>query len=103
MSETCKICHEKFNSGIWMSPQFKNEVVLLFCSDKCKNKYIQMKLERIKVKYPKYYCRLMRHGKKRALKNIFPNFLKDFEINNRNEFLGKKKKNSVVVSKRLVR
>lgn len=63
MSPICKNCHEKFDSGIWMSPQFKDERVLLFCSDKCKKEYIKMKLQRIKVNYPKYYDRLMKSSK----------------------------------------
>jgi len=60
MSETCKTCKKKFNCGIWLSPQFKDEKVLLFCSEKCKKKYLKMKLNRIKVSYPKYYEKLMR-------------------------------------------
>jgi len=57
MSEICKTCRKKFNSGIWLSPQFKDEKVLLFCSDKCKNRYLKMKLRRIKVNYPKYHSK----------------------------------------------
>jgi len=60
MSEKCKVCKEKFNSGIWLTPQFKEEKVFLFCSDKCKNKYIKEKLERIKMKYPNYYNKLLK-------------------------------------------
>ncbi len=55
MSETCKTCKEKFNSGIWLLPQFRDEKVLLFCSEKCKGKYLKMKINRIKISYPKYY------------------------------------------------
>ena len=58
MTETCKTCRREFNSGIWMSPQFKDEIVLLFCSEKCKNEYIDMKLRRIKVNYPNYYKKI---------------------------------------------
>jgi ribosomal protein L24E len=54
MGEICKNCRNRFGSGIWMASQFKDEKVLFFCSDKCKNKYIKMKLARIKVNYPKY-------------------------------------------------
>lgn len=36
MSETCKTCKKKFDSGIWIAPQFADERVLLFCSEKCK-------------------------------------------------------------------
>ena len=67
MSEICKTCRKEFDSGIWMSPQFKDERVLLFCSDKCKDEYLKMKLERIKVNYPKYYDKIMKslkEGKK---------------------------------------
>ena len=60
MSEKCKVCKEKFNSGIWLTPQFKEEKVFLFCSDKCKNKHIKEKLERIKMKYPNYYNKLLK-------------------------------------------
>jgi len=62
--EICKSCNNKFDSGIWISPQFKDEKVLLFCSDKCKKKYIKMKLRRIKVNYPKYYNKLIKNGNK---------------------------------------
>ena len=62
--EICKSCNNKFDSGIWISPQFKYEKVLLFCSDKCKKKYIKMKLRRIKVNYPKYYNKLIKNGNK---------------------------------------
>ena len=44
MGESCKTCRKGFDFGIWMSPQFGNEKVLLFCSEKCKKKYIKMKL-----------------------------------------------------------
>ena len=65
MAEKCKTCHKEFDSGIWLYPQFKDEGVLLFCSDKCKNKYIRIKLERIKVNYPKYYNKIIKSfGKK---------------------------------------
>lgn len=66
MSEICKTCHKEFDSGIWISPQFKDEKVLLFCSKKCKNEYIQMKLERIKVNYPKYYNKIIKSSKKKG-------------------------------------
>jgi len=58
MSEPCKNCHEDFESGIWMAPQFKDEKVLLFCSEKCKKEYIKTKLRRIKINYPGYYTKL---------------------------------------------
>jgi len=75
MSEICKTCHKEFNSGIWMSPQFQDEKVLLFCSDKCKNKYIQMKLERIKVNYPRYYQKIIKSS--RIARKIIPFLLKE--------------------------
>ncbi|MFH1711209.1 MAG: hypothetical protein ABH840_02770 [Nanoarchaeota archaeon] len=62
MSEKCKTCKGEFDSGIWMSPQFKDEKVLLFCSENCKKKYIKMKLIRIKGNYPKYYDKIMKKG-----------------------------------------
>jgi ribosomal protein L24E len=55
MAETCKTCRKEFESGIWLSPQFRDEKVLLFCSDKCKQEYLENKLRRIKVNYPDYY------------------------------------------------
>ncbi len=65
MSETCKNCRQKFDSGIWLAPQFDNEKVLLFCSAKCEKRYIQMKLQRIKNKYPDYYKKIMKSSKDR--------------------------------------
>ena len=64
MNETCKTCKKKFDSGIWMASQFADEKVLLFCSEKCKEEYIEMKLRRIKVNYPKYYEKI-KNGKVR--------------------------------------
>ena len=58
MGETCKTCRKEFDSGIWISPQFNDEKVLLFCSDKCKREYIEMKLRRIKVKDPKIHTKI---------------------------------------------
>ena len=43
-----------------MTPQFADEKVLLFCSEKCKKEYIKMKLERIKAEYPGYYKKMMK-------------------------------------------
>ncbi|MFH1276732.1 MAG: hypothetical protein ABIH82_06490 [Candidatus Woesearchaeota archaeon] len=63
MSETCKTCKEQFDSGVWKAPQFNNEKVLLFCTEKCRNKYLNMKLERIKVEYPGYYQKLLKKKK----------------------------------------
>lgn len=60
MTEKCKTCKKQFNSGIWLAPQFRDEKVLLFCSNKCKKEYIKMKLRRIKMNYPGYYARLRR-------------------------------------------
>ena len=60
ISETCKNCRKKFDSGIWISPEFNDEKVLLFCSDKCKKEYLKMKLNRIKVGYPRHYGRLVK-------------------------------------------
>lgn len=68
MKEICKTCKERFNSGIWLSPQFKDEKVLLFCSEKCKNKYLKTKLNRIKVNYPMYYKKLMKSLKDKNTK-----------------------------------
>jgi len=54
-----------------MASQFQDEKVLLFCSDKCKDDYIKMKLERIKVNYPQYYNKLIKLGKRGKLKKLF--------------------------------
>lgn len=64
MSEICKTCKKKFDSGIWIAPQFADEKVLLFCSNKCKKKYLEKKLNRIKTEYPKYHEKLKKSSKK---------------------------------------
>ena len=71
MTETCKTCRKKFDSGIWLAPQFADEKVLLFCSEECKKEYLMKKLNRIKIKYPKYYEKL----KERKIKSIFDEVL----------------------------
>ncbi|MBU2576771.1 MAG: 50S ribosomal protein L24e [Nanoarchaeota archaeon] len=58
--EKCKTCKKEINSGIWLAPQFRDEKVLLFCSEKCRKEYIKTKLNRIKVSYPKYYEKVMK-------------------------------------------
>ena len=63
MTETCKTCRKKFDSGIWISPQFADEGVLLFCSEKCKKEYLKMKFRRIKTQYPNYYNKIMKSSK----------------------------------------
>ena len=63
MSEICKTCRKLFDSGIWISPQFIEEKVLLFCSDKCKKDYLKKKLNRIKIEYPKYYDKIIKSSK----------------------------------------
>lgn len=64
MAETCKTCKRESDSGIWLSPQFADEKVFLFCSVDCKNKFIKEKLERLKVSYPKYYEMVMKGEEK---------------------------------------
>jgi len=71
MSERCKTCHKEFDSGIWISPQFADEKVLLFCSDKCKKEYIEKKLNRIKSGYPGYYKKLIKSLKNGKPINLF--------------------------------
>lgn len=71
--ETCKNCKNTFESGIWMSSQFKYEKVLLFCTEKCKNEYVQMKLRRIKEEYPKYYEKLAKNGEEKIIENFLKN------------------------------
>jgi len=60
MTETCKTCRKEFISGIWLAPQFIDEKVLLFCSDKCKKGYLKGKIQRIKLNYPDYYDKLLK-------------------------------------------
>ena len=73
MSETCKTCRKKFDSGIWLSPEFKDEKVLLFCSDKCKKEYLRMKLRRIKTQYPKHYAKLLKSPEKSIYGEVLKN------------------------------
>ena len=63
MTETCKSCRKKFESGIWIAPQFADEGVLLFCSEKCKKEYLRRKLSKIKTECPKYYNKIMKSSK----------------------------------------
>lgn len=77
MAETCKTCKEKVDSGIFLSPQFADERVSLFCSEKCKNEYIKAKLERIKWKYPKYYDKLIKSSKSKENTDLFKTLQKD--------------------------
>ena len=67
MSEKCKTCRKEFDFGIWMSPQFIDERVLLFCSEKCKIEQIKMRLRRIKGNYPSYYKKIMKNPEKNIL------------------------------------
>jgi hypothetical protein len=55
ISKKCKFCCKECTLGIWISPQFIDEKVLLFCSVTCKDKYISTKLDKIKINYPKFY------------------------------------------------
>jgi len=64
LKQICKTCKKEFNSGIWLSPQFPGERVLLFCSNKCKAKYLAVKLRRIKIAYPKFYKKLKNQNRK---------------------------------------
>jgi len=71
--EICKTCRKKFNSGIWLDPEFVDENVLLFCSEKCKEKYLKMKLDRIRTQYPRHYKRI-KEGK---VKSIYSEVIKN--------------------------
>ena len=73
MSESCKTCLKEFESGIWLSSEFADEKVLLFCSEKCKKKYLKMKLRRIKTQYYSYYKKI-KEGK---IKSIYRGVLKN--------------------------
>lgn len=57
---------------MWLAPQFADEKVLLFCSEKSKKKYLRGKLERIKIEYPKHYQKL----KKSKKENFFDEILR---------------------------
>lgn len=70
MTEKCKNCEKEFDSGIWIAPQFPDEKVLLFCSEKCKKKYLKIKLERIKIEYPNYYEKIINGKVKSIYKEI---------------------------------
>ena len=67
MTEKCKNCSKEFNSGIWLAPEFIEEKVLLFCSEKCKKEYLKMKLAGIKSDYPQHYEKI----KKGKIKSIY--------------------------------
>src|SRR3989339_712928 len=66
MSEKCITCKREFKSGIWLSPQFADEKVLLFCSEKCKKEYLKIKLERIETEYPQYYEKYISDAEQKA-------------------------------------
>jgi len=88
MSEKCKTCKKEFDSGIWIAPQFIDEKVLLFCSNKCKKDYIKAKLNRIKWNYPDYYNKIMkslREGKRdKAIDEKLWNMVRSNERKNEN-------------------
>ena len=73
MTEKCKTCKKELDSGIWLAPEFVDEKVLLFCSEKCKKKYLKIKLRRIKTQYPRHYEKI-KEGK---IKNIYSGVLKN--------------------------
>jgi len=73
VKETCKTCRKKFDSGIWLAPEFVDEKVLLFCSEKCKKEYLKMKLRGIKTQYPGHYEKI----KKGKIKSIYSEVLKN--------------------------
>jgi len=60
----CKNCKINALSGIWVESQFKGNSPLLFCSEECKKDFVRMRLNRIKVEYPKYYEKVMKLNKK---------------------------------------
>ena len=64
--EKCIFCRKECSAGIWRSPQYKSEKVLLSCSADCRDKYLLMKMERIKVNYPKFYDKLIKSKKQGA-------------------------------------
>ena len=65
MGEVCKTPKKKFDSGIWITPQFRDGEVLLFCSRKYKKEYLKKKPGRIKTEYPNYYDKIMKSSKNR--------------------------------------
>ncbi len=70
IKKKCKNCKDEVDSKVWISPQFVDENVLLFYCDKCKKKYLENKLERIKEGYPDYYNKLV---KKKVNNTFFEN------------------------------
>ena len=64
--EKCKLCRKECSAGIWLSPQYKSEKVLLFCSTNCRDKYISSKMERIKINYPTFYDKIIKSKKQHA-------------------------------------
>lgn len=76
MTNPCKNCKKNFSSGLWLSPQFVEEGVLLFCSGKCKKEYLQMKLVRIKAEYPEYYNKIVKSANSAKLdKEVYAPFV----------------------------
>ncbi len=39
--EICKTCRKKIDFGIWLAPEFIDEKVLLFCSERCKKNILK--------------------------------------------------------------
>lgn len=72
MGERCKECKKEIEKGIWLSPEFIEENILLFCSEKCKANYLKNKLRGIKEEYPNHYEKI----KKRKIKSIYSEVLK---------------------------
>jgi ribosomal protein L24E len=82
MKNSCRFCKKEYCSGIWLSPQFADEKVLLFCSEKCKENYLKKKLERIRAEYPNYYEKIKNAmGGKNMEEKIYPPFVKMMEGN----------------------
>lgn len=72
---TCLQCKKKNSSGIWIESKFKENPILIFCSEKCKNEYLKRKIDKIKIEYPKYYEKIIKDFEKKKIEANLTDFL----------------------------
>lgn len=72
---TCLECKKKNSFGIWIESKFKENPILIFCSEKCKNDYLKRKIDKIKTEYPKYYNKILEDFEKKKIKENSADFL----------------------------
>lgn len=75
ITQSCKTCKKICSKGLWLSPQFIEEKVLLFCSEKCMSEWKTIKLQRVKTNYPEYYSNIIKVDSKAQKKK---NNLREF-------------------------